>query len=153
MAGGHTTLQYFLHDVEDADFRDRWKNIIPWFADLCEPGTAHLTLRLKESLKGDDAVAEFCDTYLIHHLHYRDVPLWYDDRADLGTPTMPRLAACVAALFILSNHCRYEPEPLDAASREPSDVAYFLDTFLDSAERYIPQMLLDFVYGNKTFFV
>ena len=49
----------------------------------------------------------------------------------------------MAALFILSNVCRYEPDLLDAVTKESTDVGFAIGTFLDLAERFFPQLILE----------
>ena len=149
---GETHLRFHLQDVAADDFKAKWATMFPWFADLCELGSEEFSLRIKVRPQNEEEIAEFCRKYLIHDLRHREDAIWYDDRADVGTPKLPRLAAYLAALFILSNVCRYEPELLDSATRDPSDLSYVIDEFLGHADRFFPQLILELLYGHPAFF-
>ena len=79
-------------------------------------------------------------------MRFRDSAVWFDHVTRDDIFFLPRPAAYLAAMFILSNVSRYEPELLADATRELTNVGYALTTFLDSAERYFPQLMLALLY-------
>lgn len=149
--GGPTSLRFYVPDVSEEDFRQNWAQMFPWMSDVCQLADA-FTLRLNVQLQHVSLVAEFCRRYLIHDLRLRDTPFWYDHRVGGGVTLLQRLPAYIAAMFILSNVSRYEPEFLDDATSQLTDLAYFLSTFLDNAERFLPQLVLELLNGRPMFF-
>ncbi len=54
-------------------------------------------------------------------------------------------------MFILSNVSRYNPEFLDD-SVVGTNLGYVLTEFLDNAERFFPQLMLELAEGEPIFF-
>lgn len=148
---GDVLLRYYVEGVTDEEFRNTWPQKLSWLDGVCEPGAEAFTLRVKDPPKGEEAVAEFCAKYLMHNLMWRDDALWFDHVTTSGIVMLPRLPAYLGALFILSNVSRYEPEFLDTVTREPTDVGYVLNAFLDCAERFLPQLVLELLQGPTYF--
>jgi hypothetical protein len=145
-------LEYKIPHETDEAFKADWATVLPWLADLCEATPQPLRLKVKQRPEDSKAVHALCMAHLMPDLIRRDDPMWYDhwDRRQNHVP--PTLGAYLAALFILSNINRYSPEVLDAATREGTDLGYVLTSFLDCAERFLPQLLLDVVEGVITYF-
>lgn len=148
---GPMMLRYRLKDINKSDFAAHWQEYFPWLKDSCEYLEA-FTLKFKTNPKDEGEVASHCEKYLLHDLQWREDAIWYDQVAGNGITLFPRLPAYLCALFILSNICRYEPEKMERATREPTDLAYLLNTFLDHAERYMPQLILEAQYGSGMYF-
>jgi YaaC-like Protein len=149
---GPMTLRYHLDSVNEDDFAARWQEMLPWLASECEI-TAPFTLTFKVHPKDESEVAERCKKYLLHDLQWRDNAVWHDHVVGNDITLFTRPSAYLAALFILSNVCRYEPELMDDATRDPTDLAYVINTFLDHVERYFPQLILEALYGIGMFFL
>lgn len=147
---GPTNLSFHVPDQSAAQFANNWTQLLPWMAELCDlegPFTLRLKVQLQEPL-----VAEFCRRYLFHDLRWRDTAVWYDHRAGGGVTLLQRLPAYIAAMFILSNVTRYEPEYLDDSMIQLTDLGYFLGAFLENAERFFPQLIIEMLEGRPTFF-
>ncbi len=124
---------------------------LPWLADVCEFEGPY-TLRTKVEVRHAAVLAEFCRIYLVPELRRREDALWFDHRETPGVTLLPRLPAYLAALFILSNVSRYEPQFLDEPTTGLTNLGYFLNTFLDNAERFVPQLVLELAHGRPLFF-
>ncbi|XYI00065.1 YaaC family protein [Sorangium sp. So ce1128] len=146
-----TTLHFQVPGESQQTFEQKWTQLFPWMADVCELH-GPFTLRLKVQVEHEELVAEFCKRFLIHDLRMRDDAWWYDHRAGGGVTLLQRLPAYIAAMFILSNITRYEPEFLDDSTLQLSDLGYFIRAFLDSAERFFPQLILELIHGHPVFF-
>lgn len=146
-----TTLHFRVPGESKQTFEQNWTQLLPWMADVCELH-GPFTLRLKVKVEHEELVAEFCKRFLIHDLRLRDDAWWYDHRAGGGVTLLQRLPAYIAAMFILSNISRYEPEFLDDSTLQLSDLGYFIRNFLDNAERFFPQLILERIQGHPVFF-
>jgi hypothetical protein len=149
---GDMTLEYRIPGHDSESFRQQWVTLLPWLADKCALTGEDYILKVLDRPADEDAVASFCQKHLLHDLRLRDDATWYDHVVGGEVVLMPRLPAYLAMLFILSNVSRYEPEFLDAAVREPTDLGYFLHSALDSAERFFPQLVLELLQKRSVFF-
>ena len=145
-----TTLRYHIDRVSEEHFGEKWSEWFPWFTDLCEYAGDH-TLRLKQRPKDDAAVSDMC-SQLLHDLRWREDPLWYDQVQWPGVFLMSRIPSYLAALFILSNVSRYEPEYLEQCTSELTNTGYVLTSFLEHAERYFPQLMLKILARSPVYF-
>jgi len=145
--GGFTYLTFQLPDVDEATFASSWQTMFPWMAEVCDLDAA-FRLRLKVKLQSDSMVAEFCSRYLIHDMRPRDSAVWLDHRVGGGVVLLPRIVAYLAAMFILSNVCRYEPDYLEDAAVGGTDLGFFLGQFLSAAERFFPHLVLELMSGK-----
>jgi hypothetical protein len=127
------------------DFRDRWRSLLPQLDGRVELASGGPVLTVTDDIPHEDysAIAVFCQTYLMPDLIVRDDPIWYAPLAD-SLPPLDRAAYYLMGMFILSSVVRYHPDPLVAAYREGSDVAWVLERFIAKAERFFPQL----VYGH-----
>ena len=120
---GDVFLLFHVPDIDKGVFDSSWQSLFHWFKDECElVPDRPFRLRVKNSLKNEEEIAAFCRRFLIHDLQLRPDARWFDhvERGN-GVELVPRLVAYLAAMFILSNVCRYEPERLAAAMRELND--------------------------------
>jgi hypothetical protein len=143
---------YFIEGISKDDFQRDWETLLPWMKGICELGPEDFTLRVKDPPGTYDTISTFCEAKLLPDLRGRDDALWYDHVTRDGVAFLPRLAPYLAAMFILSNVSRYEPELLAEPTRELTNAGYALTTFLDSAERFFPQLILGLLYGDPVFF-
>jgi hypothetical protein len=146
LMGGPTTLRFFPRGMTESEFGDRWRASFPWFSNLCELGSAPFTLTVLEKLPSAEAISKFCDSHLFRDLRHRDDPVWFDYVRDRIPGHLHRMGSYLAALFVLSNVSRYEPELLDSIQRG-SELGFFIETFLDAAERFLPQLMLELIEG------
>lgn len=151
LIGGPTTLHFHVPDLTETDFATSWQQLFPWFVDVCDLAGS-FTLRLKVLLQGEPLIAEFCRLYLTHDLRLQEQAFWYDYRFGNSVTLLPRICAYIAAMFVLSNISRYEPEFLDDATLQLTDLGYFIRAFLENAERAFPQLMLEVLNGEPVFF-
>jgi hypothetical protein len=150
---GDLKLDFARSDVTDEELRTDWKKLFPRLADQCEiVDSDRPVLRALEQPSDEEAVVAFCKKNLWHDLRRRDDAWWYALREDQVAFPLPRLAPYILGLFILSNAVRYEPELLDAVSREPTDIGFAIGSFLDAAERFFPQLVVELLSGEPVFF-
>lgn len=145
-----TELKYILPSIKPEEFSSNWQSFLPWLSDKCDYKN-EFTLVLKSPLETPQKVQNFCNTYLWRDLQWRQDPVWFDQITRPGETLLPRVAAYLAGLFILSNVSRYEPEALMPAI-EPTDLAFVIDSFLDCAERSIPLLVIELLEG-PTYFI
>lgn len=148
---GPMRLFFHVSDLDEEGFAQQWETLFPWMKDDCTLDSAH-TLRLKENPKDENEIAEFCRNRLIHDLRLRENAYWFDHRTGNGIALLPRLLAYIAAMHILSNVSRYEPEFLEAPTSGLNDLGFVLESFLDNCERFFPQLTVDVLYGQPVFF-
>lgn len=134
------------------DYRNNWQAMFPSLAAVCDFDDQGGQMVCREKLDDEDAIAAFLHRTLWHDLRLRNNPVWFAARRDSALPSLPRLAAYLAGLFILSNVVRYEPEFLEPAIGTPTDIGYVLETFLDNAERFVPQLVIEMLTGGAFFF-
>ncbi len=108
-------------------------------------------LRVKVSPLQLPLISEFCRRYLMPELRHSSDAVWFDHCARPGIKLFPRRQAYLAAMFILSNVSRYNPEFLDD-SVVGTNLGYVLTEFLDNAERFFPQLMLELAEGEPIFF-
>lgn len=149
---GDLLLTFSVHGTTAQEFDRSWPELFHWLKDDCERTAKPFQLRVKEPPKDEAAIGDFLRLKLLHDLVRRDNAIWFDHVARPGVTLQHRLTAYLAALFILSNVSRYEPELLDAVTRESTDVGYVVGTFLDGAERFFPQLILELLNGGKPHF-
>jgi hypothetical protein len=151
MIRGPMRLRFYLADLSEDEFAAQWETLFPWWKDLCLLDSA-FTLRLKDSPKGEPEICEICRTRLIHDLRLRDNAYWFDHRVGNNVTLLPRQLAYMAAMYILSNVSRYEPEFLETPTSGLNDLGFVLQSFLDNAERFFPQLTVELLYGSSVFF-
>src|SRR5205814_573834 len=116
-----TTLQFQVPGETEATFAQNWPSLFPWMVGVCDL-EGPFTLRLKVRVEHYAIVEEFCRRFLLHDLQLREDPMWYDHRVGAGITLLHRTLAYFGAMFILSNISRYEPEFLDDATLQLTDL-------------------------------
>lgn len=149
---GETFFEFHVAGVSEEDFRGTWQTMFPALTETCELHQAPFTLRIKSRLKNQDEIERLCRETLMPDLRPRRDALWFHHVERDGVTFLPRAVAYLGAMFILSNVTRYEPELLAEPTRDLTDAGYALTTFLDSAERFFPQLILNELYGQHVFF-
>ena len=148
---GVTTLRFHVRNLTADEFTSQWATILPWFADLCNCHSEPFTLAVRQTLPTPEAVTEFCSHHLLRDLRFRQDPVWYDYIATRIPSQLDRRGTYLAALFVLSNVTRYEPELLAGAGDTSTELGFFLETFLAASERFFPQLILELVEGPMYF--
>lgn len=153
LMGGDLFLTFRVANLSAPEFEAGWTSLFPWLDPAFELATGRpFTLRFRVPPKDEVEVGEICRKYLIPDLLARQDPVWFDHVERNGVVLLPRALAYLAAMFILSNVSRYEPEHLAEPLRDLNDVGFVLDTFLGHAERFYPQVILELVNGTQVFF-
>lgn len=144
-----TEFKYIMPGIKPEEFSANWKSLLPWLSDKCDYKN-ELTLVLKDRLETPEQVQHFCNRHLWRDLQWRQDPVWFDQVSRPSETLLPRVAAYLAGLFILSNVSRYEPEALMPAI-ERTDLAFVIDSFLDCAERSVPLLVIELLEGPTYF--
>lgn len=142
-------LKFHIEGISEEEFASNWKAILPWLAAECALAKP-FTLVLTSRPTGEEEIAQFCYKYLWRDLQLRNDAVWFDQVSRPGSTLLPRPASYLAALFILSNVSRYEPETL-MHLLEPTDLAYVVDSLLDCADRCIPLLVIELLEGPTYF--
>ena len=148
---GPMRLHFRLHQSDVDSFKEDWASKFPWFKDICayEKDT---TLRVITTPADANEIAAFCKKHLVHDLRRMDEADWYDDIRRDGNLPPARVLRYLAAMFILSNVARYEPDFLEGPTTGLTDMGYALESFLDIAERFFPQLIAEVLERRSVFF-
>jgi hypothetical protein len=151
---GPTYLQFRIQNCSEEEFATSWQSFLPWMVDECELSSEEpYVLKLKQDGLDSAQVAEFCARRLMSKLHLSDDSVWFDQVKREGKYLFPgRLPPYVIALFILSNVCRYEPQLFGDTFNNSTDLGFVITSFLNCAERYVPQIFVGDMYGGTVFF-
>jgi hypothetical protein len=99
-----------------------------------------------------EAICKFCSEHLEVNVVPSSSPTWYLLRRSDAEATLPRPAYYLCAAFILASITRYEPEGLMSLIAEPSATAWLLDRFLKAADRFFPNLMLNWLTEEDWFF-
>lgn len=147
---GDTTLRYYAPGIDEEDFSNNWSSYFYWFAEECEL-SGPFSIRVKAKHTSGDEVAQFCERSFWRDLRANESPVWFDHVFRPEKVLLPRVANYLAALFILSNIARYEPEILMPIT-QPTDLAFVIESLLDCADRCIPLLIIELLEG-PTYFI
>lgn len=148
---GETLLNIVVSSLTPDEFAQTWQTMFPWFSELCVATDQDFVLRVKNKLLTTEAVETFCEQHLWRDLRFRQETIWYDHVCTRASGNLDRRAVYLAALFILSNVTRYEPELLSNAQDTANELGFFINGFLDAAERFFPQLVLELDTGPVYF--
>jgi hypothetical protein len=150
---GKLYLQFDEGFVDRNDFATSWKSWFPQLADSCKLiEDSAILLVDRGNHEKYETVCEYCSKHLENRLTYSDVPLWYIIKKEGTGSVLPRLSYYIISLFILGSIVRYEPELLEEIEVPNSEIGWLIDEFLQRAERYSPQLLLQWLYGDQVYF-
>jgi len=150
---GDTKLTFEVQGCAPEEFKERWQIMLPWFKDVCHlDHESAFTLLTNQRFANDEQVSEFCSRHLLSDLFLRQDAFWYDHVSRERLLIHGRITPYVLMLFILSNVARYEPEKLDDVMRQPTDLAYVLNSAINNVDLFFPQLLLSKVYGKNIYF-
>jgi hypothetical protein len=155
MNSGAVTLHFDGGRVDGEEhFRKHWESEFPTLAGRCSLGSKACTLKVNDDVdtKTYEAVCRFCSDHLEVNLVPASGATWHLIRQRAGSHDLPRPAFYFCALFILGSIVRYEPESLMSLIAEPSSVAWLLERLLKTAERFYPNLMLNWVLGQPWFF-
>jgi YaaC-like Protein len=145
---------HFIDCVETEDFRTRWQNQYPSLVDFCHLAPTGTCLRInhdREPNSYEDAQS-LCHQLLEPNLIFGGNPIWFVVKQTQPAVVWSRPAYYFAALFILGNVVRYEPELMYQITSTHSKWAWFLRRFVANAERFYPQLLFNWIHNKVYFF-
>ena len=150
----HKVLLHFHGPDQEVDFRNSWQNWFPKLKDICSLEPTGRTL-LVDTNKVDtstyEAVCKFCDQSLEANLVSYENPSRFAIRHSKPELDLPRPVFYLIAAFILSSVVRYKPELLLEVSNPDSEAGWLIERFLNAAERYFPQLLLNWISANPVY--
>jgi hypothetical protein len=79
-------------------------------------------------------------------------PLWFIVRRTDTNSLSPRAAHYFAALFLLGNIVRYEPELIAQIASTNSKWSWFLRGFVAAADRFYSNLMLNWIHNSVQFF-
>jgi hypothetical protein len=148
---GKAELQFGLTGEAAGVFRATWKDQFPKLRDACDLGAEGAVLVPRTQLPNYEAAGKFCHAHLEADLRWRESARWYAVKGCSGD-CFSRAGDYLMAVFILGNIVRYSPEQMLEASRSESELAWVLRRVLQAAERFFPQLMLNWVYGVNMYF-
>lgn len=151
---GRMSLNFHEKVVEEGRFRTHWELDYPSLVPFCELESSGCILTVKQKMKPNtlEEVSSLCEKMLDIDLIYRMEPIWFAVRHENLDLVWPRPAYYFAALFILGNIVRYEPELMFRVTSAHSKWAWMLQRFISAAERFYPNLMLNRVYDTVVFF-
>lgn len=153
-SSGTMTLAFNEQVVGLERFRSSWESDYPSLAPLCELESTGCVLRVKEEIKPKslDDVSLLCGRMLEIDLVRRSDPIWFAVRNEHTDFVWPRAAYYFAALFILGNIVRYQPELMYPVISGHSKWAWMLRRFIVNTERFYPNLLFNWIHNVIYFF-
>lgn len=125
------------------DFPQNWTIEFPSLADKCEleEDGQGFVINDKEICKSHESISKYLHEILHHDLTYNQMAsAWYLIREVDTEPSFSRASYYYIAVFILGSIVRYEPELMLEVSQLDSETGWFIDRFLNKAERFFPQL-------------
>lgn len=136
-----------------ADLKADWAKDFPGLAGLCEYEQGQ-TLRVIDQLTVDseEKIAQFLREHFMPFLVLQGAPTWFAFKRNNHVLPLNRIAYYYVAVFILGSVVRYEPELLVEVNSSNSELGWFLQKFLRSAERFFPQLKLMELTRSELYF-
>jgi len=141
---GLITLHFNSKTLNGIRFEEKWREMFPKLSSICKLDDSNkyaLTTKVNNPDDTYTAICEFCEKYLIPDLTKTDIAIWYLQREDLGDIILPREAYYLAAMYILSNVVRYEPDIIAHAVKRDSEDRWLLKRFIETTDRFFPQLI------------
>jgi hypothetical protein len=106
----------------------------------------------KAICENHESLSAYIHKILHHDLIYSHMNSpWYLVREVDNHITLSRASYYFIAVFILGSIVRYEPELMLEVSKLDSELGWFIDRFLNKAERFFPQLKISEI-NNKTIY-
>lgn len=147
-------LEFRNGNLKPADFASTWQTYYPQLPDRFELGDEDYQLRLKDAAAVVDykAACDLCHEFLMPPLTLQEAPQWFIERRSPSDIVLPRVGYYFVAMFILGSIVRYEPQLLRELSSGESELGWFLERFLRTAERFFPQLMLWWLHEQQIYF-
>ena len=133
-------------------YEKNWKIEFPKLAEKCELESDGKSLiitdeKICESYK---SVSKYINENLYPNLLYSSNPLWFLVRETDNSFVFPRAAYYYIAMFILGSIARYQPELM--LNYLDSELGWFIQRFINAAERFFTQLKLFEQYKATIYF-
>lgn len=125
------------------EFPANWDKEFPALKEKCslEEDNQGFVVADKEVCESHDSISKFLHEISLHDLTYNSMgSAWYLIRNVDSYLSFSRASYYYIAVFILGSIVRYEPELMLEANKLDSESGWFLDKFLNKAERFFPQL-------------
>ena len=155
MGSNTVRLHFNSKSVDEAQFRSAWTTDYPNLKNLCELGEKGTILKVRQEHQPKDYsdVCSICEKYLLNRLAWSEDALWHALRHTEGQLILSRAGYYFVAVFILGSLARYQPELLQSALRSGTEMEWFFDRFMRTAERFFPQLMFSWLHGGtETYF-
>ena len=133
------------------NFRSTWNQEFPSLTGSTLEPTGNI-LKIHFQNHNYKSISIFCINKLETDLIRRDTPIWYLVRQVNPDFILPRPAYYFIALFILSSIVRYQPELMLETMNPDSQLGWLLCRLLKAAERFYPQLMLNWLYDRTIYF-
>jgi hypothetical protein len=151
---GNMFLKFSDTWIDKDRFHSHWQTDYPTLSDSCDLETEPGCLRVKDSKKPKNLqdVHSICSQILEVNLMPINEPTWFVVRVCDPNIVWPRPAYYLAASFILGNVVRYQPEVMYRITANHSKWGWLLRRFMVAAERFYPNLMLNWIHGTTYFF-
>jgi hypothetical protein len=132
-----------------------WTSELPSVSGCCVADASENVLKVKYKMpqKNHQAVDAFCSMRLKPDLLWQDFSSrWYLVRQIDPDLIFPRPAYYLLAIFILGSIVRYEPELMLEMNDPDSHMGWLMKRVIQTAERFFPQLMLSWMFGNPVYF-
>lgn len=147
-------LKLYIPKSIKEHFNKDWKKLFPTLFDSCEIDPVTNTLKVKydsEKLTAE-IIEKYCNDKLLPSLIWREDPMWYLIIETNSSMMLPRSAYYFIAIFILGSIVRYEPELILKITDPDSELSWFIGRFIKTAERFFPQLMLNWIFLESVYF-
>ncbi len=152
---GEVLLEFAKASLPAVNFKASWRQMFPGLASVCSDHPQEYVVRVSSDLGSSEGldlrVSEFLEAHALPDLRQLSHARWFLIREEAGQTILPRAAAYLVTLFILSNVCRYDPERLGGVLTFSSEAEWLLRQALAAADRYFPQLMLCWGAGRPVF--
>jgi hypothetical protein len=124
-------------------FPENWEAEFPSLQEKCtlSEDKEGFTIENKAICENHESLSTYIHKILLHDLIYSPMNSpWYLVREVDSHPSLSRASYYFIAVFILGSIVRYEPELMLEVSQLDSEIGWFIDRFLNKAERFFPQL-------------
>jgi len=147
-------LHFIEQFIDRNTFGNVWAQEFPTLSSRFELEDTGAILRLKkeQSISDYEAICALCSETMLNPLVWSDNPVWYVIRRETGEPELPRIAYYMISLFILGSVARYQPELLQPLLTPASGLGWFVNRFLRTTERFLPQLMMSWMHRSDIYF-
>lgn len=135
------------------DFLSTWKADFPRLSGLVSPqGKNELVINDAKKVSTSEGIQEFMKMHFLPELFRRVDPVWYIYREGSSTFKANRASYYYICMFILGSIVRYEPNFILPLLSKEVELAWLMDRFIRSGERFFPQLKLMELYRGEIYF-